>query len=272
MNTDTPLIGSLVSLIKRPSGERAASYRYPIRRVLAGVAVVLVSALAIWFSVVRTSSAAQSHFDEGRAYEPGSDQALAEYTQAIELDRNYADAYYARGKTYFDRNDLDAAISDFNQVIRINAKYPKIYSARGMALRQKQELDKALADFTTAIQLDSSDADAYFGRGAIELVRNNFNSAISDLTRVIRINARYPGAYTLRGFANHNLGNSAAAETDFELALNADFSDTDAHYGLCRTRAEHETAATYDTGIECQLGHSSKWSPGQPFQLIYPRK
>jgi tetratricopeptide (TPR) repeat protein len=45
---------------------------------------------------------------------------MADYSQAIRLDPNYALAYFNRGYTYYYKGDYDRAIADYNQVIRLD--------------------------------------------------------------------------------------------------------------------------------------------------------
>ena len=82
------------------------------------------------------------------------DRAIADYTAAIELNRNYLFAYYNRGNSYLEKQNFDRAIADFAAAIRINPKYSQAYANRGVAYGEKQDYDRALADYNIAIQLD----------------------------------------------------------------------------------------------------------------------
>jgi tetratricopeptide (TPR) repeat protein len=49
------------------------------------------------------------------------DEAIGDYTQAIQLDRNYSKAYYNRGLAYFNLNNMQKACEDFK--ISLNMGY-----------------------------------------------------------------------------------------------------------------------------------------------------
>jgi len=49
--------------------------------------------------------------------------AIADYTQAIRIDPNYASAYNNRGSAYSNKNDYDRAIADYEAALRINPNY-----------------------------------------------------------------------------------------------------------------------------------------------------
>ena len=51
------------------------------------------------------------------------DEALSEYTKAIEADVNLAEAYYGRGSVYLKQERLEEAATDFRKAIDINPNY-----------------------------------------------------------------------------------------------------------------------------------------------------
>ena len=66
------------------------------------------------------------------AYEKGDhDKAIADYTEAIRLDPNYAEAYCDRAVAYSDKGDYDSTIADCTEAIRLNPKYAEAYFMRG---------------------------------------------------------------------------------------------------------------------------------------------
>jgi tetratricopeptide (TPR) repeat protein len=48
--------------------------------------------------------------------------AIADYTEVIRLDPNYAEAYYGRGDAYLEKGDTDKADKDFDQANRLGFK------------------------------------------------------------------------------------------------------------------------------------------------------
>ena len=60
---------------------------------------------------------------------------------------------------------LDRAIADYSEVIQIQPDFAGAYNNRGNAYGEKGELDRAIADYSEAIRLQPDDADAYYNRG-----------------------------------------------------------------------------------------------------------
>ena len=75
---------------------------------------------------------AVSYYDRGTAYaeEGKSELAIADFTQAIQLNPDYANAYYSRGRVYDEQGDNEQAIVDYNEVVRLDPN-DDIYFRRG---------------------------------------------------------------------------------------------------------------------------------------------
>ena len=89
------------------------------------------------------------------------DAALAEYTEAIRIDPNYARAYYSRAIAYDDKHDQETAIADCTKSIQLDPKSTRTFYLRGLFFRAGGKLEKAIADFTEAIRLDPTTPDEF---------------------------------------------------------------------------------------------------------------
>jgi tetratricopeptide (TPR) repeat protein len=133
---------------------------------------------------------AVAHLEKGKIFNGRKDYdtALAEFTEAIRIDPNYAEAYYWRGLVHENKGDYDREIADATQALRINPDYAGAYRLRGYAYLQKGDYDRAIADYTQAIRIDPNDADAYNNRGVSYYNKRDYDRAIADYTEALRIN------------------------------------------------------------------------------------
>jgi len=159
------------------------------------------------------------------------EQAILDFTEAIRINPNYAEAYCQRGYTYSWLGDIYKAGADFTQAIRINPGYGDAYIARSSFYISIGDYNNALADNTQLVRLRPNDFGVYAGRGSIYMLLKDFDNAIANYTQAIKIK---PDAYyyTLRGDAYHKKGDKTHAIADFEAALRIDPNYTEAKNNL----------------------------------------
>ena len=83
--------------------------------------------------------------------------ALADFEEAIGLDRENAAAWYQRGLTLGHMGEYKQAINDINRALSINRNYADAYNARGYARFCIGDYTRAVHDFEDALQLDPDD-------------------------------------------------------------------------------------------------------------------
>jgi ankyrin repeat protein len=136
------------------------------------------------------------------------DQAMADFTKAIELGPQAASVYAFRAGAYSQINDLDHAIADYDSAIRIEPDNAESYAFRGCAYSQKGNYDKALADFKEALRLNPKCLNAYcfrsvmyFGKSVENKEKADFDKAVEDIDKAltdvekaVKIDPNYEGA------------------------------------------------------------------------------
>ena len=150
------------------------------------------------------------------------DRALADYDQAIRVDKSYATAYVNRGLVWRDKGDLDRAITDYTQAIRLNPKSAFAFNNRGLAWRFKGDLNRAIADYGDAIRLDPNYALAYQNRGNAWRDLGNLDRAIADYGGAIRLNPTNAALYGDRGYVLFFKGDFDHAVADYTEAIRLD--------------------------------------------------
>ena len=87
--------------------------------------------------------------------------AIDYYSQAIELDTNFAAAYNDRGNAKYSLKDFTGAIDDYSKAIEIKPKYDFAYNGRGSAKASLKDYDGAIVDYSKAIRLNPNYAAAH---------------------------------------------------------------------------------------------------------------
>jgi tetratricopeptide (TPR) repeat protein len=197
---------------------------------------------------------ATAYYNRASAYgmKTEYDKAIADYTRAIELNPGITGAYNNRGIAYFDKGDYDRAMADFNQQIRI-APDARTYTNRGITYYKKNDLDRAMADHNHAIRLDPNLAEAYSNRGLVYEAKSDHDRAIADYTQTIRLNPNFAGAYHNRGIAYYEKGDYDRAIADYTQAirLNPNYAKTYGRRGLAYFQKKDldRTIADFETAL-----------------------
>ena len=144
--------------------------------------------------------------------------AVADYTQAIKINPNYALAYYNRGNTRSDLKDLQGAVADYTQAIKINPNYAGAYNNRGIVRNDLKDLQGAVADYTQAIKINPNYALAYYNRGIVRNDLKDLQGAVADYNSALKINPNYAQAYGNRGLVRNQLGDKQGAIDDLQKA------------------------------------------------------
>ncbi|MDJ0555829.1 MAG: tetratricopeptide repeat protein [Microcoleaceae cyanobacterium MO_207.B10] len=112
--------------------------------------------------------------------------------------------------------DYSRAIEEFSRVIEINPQFAAAYYGRGLANFDLGNTEKAIADYTQAIEINPNYIDAYLGRGIARLAVGDFSGSIADANQIVSINSNYAPAYKLLGNAYRKQDNKKAAIYHFK--------------------------------------------------------
>ena len=177
---------------------------------------------------------AYAYFVHGQNKEDGEhyEEALVDYSRAIEINPQFFYAYYMRGKVKSTLGDYKAAIADYDKAIEIKDEVFNIYFGRGTAHLMFGDYEAAIADYDKAIEIDPEDADTYGNRGAAryeiaesERARGDakyaqklYEAARVDYDKAIEVDPEDAVAYSNRGAVRLRLGGYAAARGQVKKA------------------------------------------------------
>jgi len=95
--------------------------------------------------------------------------AISDFSQAINLNPNYAEAYNHRGLSYYNIELYNLAILNYNQAIRLNPNNARTYNNRGVVYEKLRQYRRAQIDYENALRLDPNST----------LYRNNLNRVLN---------------------------------------------------------------------------------------------
>lgn len=149
-------------------------------------------------------------------------------SRAIEITPGDPKLHAMRAKANLELGNCDEALADYTKAIELSTSPPaSLYEARGLVHSRHGESNKAVADFTKAIQTDPTGSTAYLDRGLEYMVEKQFQKAIDDFTVSIKNANDVTVCYKFRGQARNELGDKDGAISDLEKAAELYAKDHD---------------------------------------------
>ena len=163
---------------------------------------------------------AEAYYDRAWAKKDSGDNqgAITDYNLAIQLQPDYANAYLGRGIAKANLGDYQGAIADYDQAIELKPNYTEAYKSRGRAKNNIEDYQGAIADYDQAIKLKPGDSGVYNSRGIAKKILGDYQGAIADYDQVIKLKPSAAYAYYNRGNSKRDLGDTQGAIADYQKA------------------------------------------------------
>ena len=203
---------SLLGILNSQSGNYAKALEYMLR------------SLKLAEEVGDKSKLAALNQNLGNVYNDMEDydRAIADYSEAIRVDPQYAVAYSNRGLAYANKKDYDRAIKDLDGAIRMDPDNAPAYDDRGWTFSRKKQYDRAIADYNEAVRLDPKFARAYGNRCSAYREKRELDRAIADCDDAIRLDPKLAFAYNNRGNVYFDKKSYDRAIADYDEAIRLD--------------------------------------------------
>ena len=184
------------------------------------------------------------------------DGALREYTMALLIDPNFADASNNRALVYSERGEIDLALADFNRAIASDPKHRVAYLHRGYLWRGVGEAERERDDLDKAVEFADTDehrATALLARAVTRQAEGDSEGALTDAIRATELTPKDAATWRLQGYLEMRLTSFAEASVCFRHALEIDPARRDTRVYLAVTLAMQNDAAAsteLDTALE----------------------
>jgi Flp pilus assembly protein TadD len=175
--------------------------------------IILVAIAVLWITPNQTSF--------GQTHKTGASKASG------------ASEHVNRGADLAAKGQYDEAIAEFTKAIEANPKKPMYYNNRGNVYRAAEKLPEAIADFSKSIELAPQDVTGYFERGQTEVMlarketdqkkqSEQYAAGVADLDKAIALKPDDATLYRNRGFAQVGMSDWDKAIADFSKAVEKD--------------------------------------------------
>ena len=141
-----------------------------------------------------------------------TDEAFADYCEAVRLDPNFAAAHTNLGTALAHQGKVEEALAEHREAIRLKPDDAIAHLGLGTALAQQGKLDDGINEYREAIRLNPSNADTHYNLGNALTSQRKFDESIAEYREAIRLKPKFPGALT-------NLGQILAKQGNLEEAI-----------------------------------------------------
>ncbi len=176
------------------------------------------------------------HYDLGSALQSRGriDEAVLQYRQAIEWQPNLVRPRYNLGCILASQGKFAEAIAQYQDALRLEPYASEVRNNLGIALASSGNLDEAIAQFRRAIELRPDFAEAHVNLGHGLATQGNFVEAIQHYQEALRFDPTDASDHYDLAIALANSGDLAQATEQFREAarLNPDLPDV--HGALAR--------------------------------------
>src|SRR5947199_2568300 len=151
-----------------------------------------------------------------------TDEALASYQQAVEVDAKYALAWNNLGVVQAHKTAADSGIESFRTALRLQGGFSAARLNLALLLYQLRRFQLALEAYRQVLSGEPTSAAAWNGVGLVLVELKRFGDAKNAFARAVEADPSHAGAHYNLSFTLSNLGEFDAALRATKRALELD--------------------------------------------------
>ena len=211
-----------------PSRGGASSFGY--RTIL----MFFLAATLALLPACRSSARAREHVDKGNQYftQKQFSSAESEYRQAIQINPDFAEAYYRLGLLQAQQEYPAAASQSLSRAVDLDPKNLDARLRLGDLQTASTQYTEARQQAEAVLAQDGKDAGAHRLLGQVALHQMQYIAAETELKEAIALDPRDPQAYEVLGLTQLLDAENGAAEKSFQTAVDVKPDDPQTYINL----------------------------------------
>ena len=143
----------------------------------------------------------------------------------VKVKKKYTDSskyFFLLGLISTQSNAYDNAVAEFSHAINLQPNYTESYINRGTLLYSLKKYENAKSDFKKAIQLDSTQSVAFNNMGLVLIEEGNYNDALIMINKALKLKTSDSYFYNNKALCEIMLGKYIDAKININISLNKD--------------------------------------------------
>lgn len=157
--------------------------------------------------------------------------AIDQFTKAINIDPEYAQAYVERSRSYEATGDLQSAADDLKRALTFEQKQAGLFFEAAQLNFKLNHFPYALELINNSVLLDKKSEAGYRLLSRIQMAMEDYSNALVSINKSLSLQENAENYY-YRGQLSLKMKNYNQAETDYKAAISRDPKMTDAHLAL----------------------------------------
>ena len=138
---------------------------------------------------------------------------------ATDLDAQTAKKFFKTGEDFVEAENYEDAIEQFTKAIELESDFEDAYLERAKAKEKISKLAEAAEDYNRLTAIDPKESEYFYNEGRLYAQLEKFQESILPLSKAIEINKKYHDAIQLRSKSYIKLDSFKTAIRDCDLAI-----------------------------------------------------
>jgi len=177
-----------------------------------------------------------------------SKKALTALEKLINEFPDQALLFNLRGACYEATTQFEQSIENFSKAIEINPNYAEALYNLGVVQKKAGKLDEAIYSYKKAIDIDSTNVNALNNLGNLLTLKGLFSQSIEYLNKALSLNPKFAEAHNNLGLANIESNKLSESIKSFLLAIECSPIYESAYINLGRVYRELDE---FDNEVNC---------------------
>lgn len=177
----------------------------------------------------------QKYLESGKRYasEAKYKEAAIQFSNALKVDRNFAEAHYQLGTVYLKMGSVMPAYAELSRTVALQPSNLQARIDLGDLLLAGKAPDRALEQANAVLAIKNDDADAYGLLASIAAVKGDRPAALAQIQHALAIEPNRAAFHATLGLLQGSQpGQSGVAEEQLRKATSLDGSNVTAHLAL----------------------------------------